>query len=129
MTGYLRNAPNIDELRGYLQDFVRFVPTAIYFNGQKISQGRLSDIVVRENFTEIRDGVQEWREGDLVMRGRLFEDRGHTLTATIEGLNIGGEEVNLVGHLRFENGPIDVLTRLQIMRDTDWKPDWGVGPA
>ena len=66
---------------------------------------------VRQNFTEIRDGVQEWREGDLVMRGRLFEDRGHTLTATIEGLNIGGEEVNLVGHLRFENGPIDVFKR------------------
>ena len=36
--GYLRKAPNVDELRRYLQDFVLFVPTAIYFNSQKVSQ-------------------------------------------------------------------------------------------
>lgn len=111
VTGYLREAPNVDELRRYLQDFVRFVPTAICFNGQKVSQGRLSDIGDRENFTEIRDGTQEWREGDLVITGRLFEDRGHSLVATIEGLSIGGEGVNIVGHLRFENGTIDVFKR------------------
>ena len=64
-------APNVDELRLYLQAFVRFVPTAIYFRGQKVSQGRLSDIGDRENFTEIREGRQEWHDGDLVIVGAL----------------------------------------------------------
>lgn len=111
VTGNLREEPNVDQLRRYLQDFVRFVPTAIHFNGLMVSQARLSDIVDRENFTEIREGTQEWRDGDLVIAGQLFEDRGHTLVATINGLSIGGEAVNIVGHIRFENGPIDVFKR------------------
>jgi molecular chaperone HtpG len=111
VTGHLRDAPNVDELRRYLQDFVRFVPTAIYFNQQNVSQGRLSDIGDRENLSEIHGGAQEWHDGDLVITGRLFEDRGHTLVATITGLSISGEAVNLVGHLRFENGPIDAFKR------------------
>lgn len=109
--GDLREAANIDELRRYLTDFVRFVPTPIYFNGQKVSQARFSDIEDRENLTEIGGGTQEWREGDLVIAGRFYEDRGHTLVAAIDGLSVGGEPVNLVGHIRFENGPIDVFKR------------------
>lgn len=109
--GHMRKAPNADELRRYVQDFVRFVPTAIYFNGQKISQGKFSDIENRENLTEIRVGNQEWHDGDMVVTGRLYEDRGHTIVASIDGLSIGGESVNLVGQLRFENGPIDVFKR------------------
>ena len=109
--GYMRNAPNSDDLRRYLQDFVRFVPTGIYFNNQRISQDKFSDIEARENFTEIRVGTQQWRAGEMVITGRLYEDRGHTLVASIDGLSIGGESVNLVGHIRFENGPIDVFKR------------------
>jgi len=109
--GDLREAANVDELRRYLTDFVRFVPTPIYFNGQKVSQARFSDIEDRENLTEIGGGTQEWREGDLVIAGRFYEDRGHTLVAVIDGLSVGGEPVNLVGHIRFENGPIDVFKR------------------
>jgi molecular chaperone HtpG len=111
VTGYMRKAPNLDELRRYLQDFVRFVPTRVYFNGQRISQGKFSDIDDRENFTEVCVGIQEWRDGDMVIKGRLYEDRGHTLVASIEALNLGGDAVNLVGYLRFENGPIDVFKR------------------
>ncbi len=109
--GYLREVPNNDELRRYLQDFVRFVPTAIYFNGQKVSQARFSDVEDRDNLTEISSGTQEWREGDLAITGRLFEDRGNTVVASIDGLSISGEHVNLIGHVRFENGPIDVFKR------------------
>jgi molecular chaperone HtpG len=109
--GYMSSAPNVDQLRRYLQDFVRFVPTALYFNGQKISQNTFSDIEDRENFKEIRPGTQEWHDGNMVISGRLYEDRGHTLVASIDGLTIGNESVNLVGHLRFENGPIDVFKR------------------
>ena len=111
VTGHLREAANVNELRRYLLDFVRFVPTAIYFNSEKVSQGRFSDIENRDNLTEISSGPQEWHEGDLVIAGRLYEDRGHALVASIEGLSIGKETVNLAGHLRFENGPIDVFKR------------------
>lgn len=109
--GHLRNEPNVEELRGYLQGFVRFVPTAIYFNGQKVSQTKFSDIEDRENLTEITNGVQKWRAGDLLINGQLYEDRGHTLVASIQSLSIGNDPVNLVGYIRFENGPIDVFKR------------------
>ena len=88
VAGYLREAANIDELRNYLRDFVRFVPTAIYFNGDKVSQRSLSDLEDRENLTEISGGLKEWQSGDLTITGRLYEDRGHALTASIEGLSI-----------------------------------------
>lgn len=35
VVGHLRQPPNVEELRRYLQDFVKFVPTAIYFNRQR----------------------------------------------------------------------------------------------
>lgn len=111
VTGYLRDAPNLDQLRRYLRDFVRYVPTAIYLNGEKLSQKTLSDLEGRENLTEVYNGLQEWKGGDLTIMGRLYEDRGHAVIASIEGLNIGGEAVNLNGHLRFENGPIDAFKR------------------
>lgn len=111
VTGHLRDEPNVDNLHRYLQDFVRYVPTAVYFNGQLVSKGKLSDIANRENFTEILIGTQEWDAGDLKITGRLFEDRGHALVAVIEGLSISGEPVKLMGHLRFENGQIDVFKR------------------
>ena len=111
VTGHLREPPDVEQLRGYLRDFVRFVPTAIYFNGQKVSQGRLSEIEDRENFSEVGAGAQEWQNGDLAISGRMFEDRGHALVAVIEGLGIDGESIGLTGHLRFENGLIDVFER------------------
>ena len=33
--GYLRQNANVEKLRSYLLDFVRYVPTAVYFNGRK----------------------------------------------------------------------------------------------
>ena len=90
---------------------MRFVPTAIYFNGQKVSQGRLLEIEDRENFFEVGAGAQVWQNGDLAISGRMFEDRGHALVAVIEGLGIGGDSIGLTGHLRFENGPIDAFKR------------------
>lgn len=109
--GHLRETVNVDQIHSYLHDYVRFVPTAVYFNGKKVPQVRFSDIEDRENLTEIDSGKKEWCEGDLTISGRLFEDRGHTLVVAIDGLGISGEAVNLVGYLRFENGPIDVFKR------------------
>lgn len=111
VVGHLRIAPKLDELRSYLQDFVKFVPTAIYFNSQKLSQSRFSAIEDREKLTQIGSETHEWQEGDLVITGRLFEDRGHTVMASIDGLSVGGQAVNLHGHIRFESGAIDVFKR------------------
>ena len=36
--GYLREAPNLDDLQDYLVEFARFVQVAVYFNGDRISQ-------------------------------------------------------------------------------------------
>ena len=108
--GHLRNTPNADELKGYLRDFVRFVPTLITFNDEKISQGQFSQVDDRDNLQEI-GGTLTWSEGDLAVTGRFFEDKGHTLIAAIEGMAIRDEPVGLSGQLRFENGPIDIFKR------------------
>ena len=109
--GHLRNVANVDELQSYLQDFVRFVSVPIYFNGRNISQESFSDIEERENLTELGEGTQEWYEGNLMITGRMFEDRGHTLVTVIESLRIGGQDIKLTGQIRFQNGQIDMFKR------------------
>lgn len=111
VVGHLRERPNLDELRRYLLDFVKYVPTGVYFNGQKLSQNTFSALEDRENLTQIGAGGQEWQAGDMLIAGRLYEDRGHTIVAAIDGLSVAGEAVSLVGHLRFEGGAIDVFKR------------------
>ena len=111
VVGSLREEANVEELRRYLTDFVRYVPTAVYFNRRMVSRGRLSDIAERENFSEISAKRQMWIADDLRITGQLFEDRGHTIVAVIDALSVGGEPVNIAGHLRFENGPIDVFKK------------------
>ena len=111
VVGELRAPANSDELRQYLRDFVRFVPTAVYFNGENISQDVFSNIEDQDNLTPITGGTQAWRDGDLAISGRLYEDRGHGLVAAIHGLTVAGEAIGLTGHVRFEAGIIDVLKR------------------
>lgn len=109
--GQLRSEPNVEEMRRYLRDFVRFVPIAVYFNGEKLSQAKFTDLDDKENLREISAGPQEWRNGDFVISGRLYEDRGHALVASITGLTIANEAVSLSGQVRFENGTVDVFKR------------------
>jgi molecular chaperone HtpG len=108
--GHMREAPNADELRTYLQDFVRFVPMKVTFNRDNISQRKFSDVDDRGNLSELGD-LQTWRDGDIAITGRLYEDRGHALIAAIERMTIGDEQIGLSGQLRFENGAIDVFKR------------------
>ena len=107
--GHLREDPNLDELQRYLVDFARFVPVAVYFNGQRISQARFSDAEERNNYTMVGDGKQEWQSGEIVITGQLFEDGGHTLIVSIDGMSIAGNSSNLTGLIRFENGPLGVF--------------------
>lgn len=111
VTGYLRETADAEELKSYLSDFVRFVPIAVYFNGENISQKAFYNVEDLEKLKRISDTKQEWCDGNVVLIGRLFEDKGHALVATIENLTIGGESVNLTGRVRFENGLIDVFKR------------------
>ena len=111
VVGQMRQVPNVDELKTYLKDFVRFVPTAIRFNGKNISQQNFASVDDRDNLTSIGGTVGPWHSGNLTVAGRLFEDLGHTLIAAVEGLDRDGEQIELEGQLRFENGPIDVFKR------------------
>ena len=109
VVGYLREDPNLDELQRYLEDFARFVPVAVYFNGQKISQTKFAIAEERENYSAVGDTKTEWQSGDIVITGQLFEDAGHTLIASIDGMSVDGTSTNLTGLLRFENGPLSVF--------------------
>ena len=109
--GELTSTPDIEGLKTYLKGFVRFVPIAIKFNGERISQQYFSEAKDQENLKAIGDDTAEWHSGEMTVVGRLWEDRGHTLVASIEELRRGGERVPLAGRLRFENGTIDVFKR------------------
>ena len=109
--GLLRQTPNIEDLKQYLKGFVRFVPIPIKFNGERISQQSFEDVDDRDNLKSIEGIPEFWGSGDIAITGRLYEDRGHTLVAAIEGLTLSGEQIKLMGQLRFENGRIDVFKR------------------
>lgn len=109
--GHLREPIDVAQIQSYIREFVKFVPTAVYFNGTKLHQAQFLDIDGRQNLTPIDGATKEWQEGDLRIAGRLFEDRGYTLVAEVNGLSIGNEALDLVGYLRFESGLIDVFKR------------------
>ena len=109
--GRLFKLPNVDDLKEYLRGFIRFVPIKILFNDEKISQQRFSDVEDRENLTQIGESVNEWDAGDIKLIGSLWEDRGHTLVAAIDGMMYRGDTIALTGMLRFENGPVDAFKR------------------
>ena len=111
VVGELSATPDAEELRAYLRSFVRFVPIYIEFNRQKISQQQFSEGEDQENLTAIGGGMGEWRRGDMVVEGRLWEDRGHTLVAAIEELRRGNDRVAVKGRLRFENGSLETFKR------------------
>ena len=107
--GQLREDSNLSELRRYLVDFVRFVPVAVYFNNERISQAQFSTAEDRENYKGISQGTQEWHHEELLISGRLFEDRRHSLIISLENLRISGDPIDLLGLIRFENGAISVF--------------------
>jgi hypothetical protein len=108
--GRLRKPPNVSELEEYLRDFVRFAEERVLFNGRLVSRtATASDPPDTYKVLSSPDGT--WEEGNLKIRGTLFQESGHTIVATVNALWIDGNEVRLFGKLRFENGPIDVFKR------------------
>jgi hypothetical protein len=53
---------------------------------KKLSQNTFSTLEDRENFTQSGTGVEECQAGDMLITGRLYEDRGHTIVAAIDWL-------------------------------------------
>ena len=109
--GEVKSPPNVEELRAYLRDFVRYVPIEVRFNGQCISRDRFEALEDQDNLVQIGESVRRWESGDAVVLGRLWEDRGHTLVASVEELVWGGTTTSMKGRLRFEAGPIDAFKR------------------
>ena len=109
--GELKKAPNVDELKTYLRDFVRYVPIDVRFNGECISRGRFEALDEQKNLAQIGGTVRRWQSSDAVVFGRLWEDRGHTLVASVEELVWRGTETSMKGRLRFESGLIDAFKR------------------
>ena len=111
VVGELKRSPNVEELKAYLRDFVRYVPIDIRFNGQCISLHRFEELDEQRNLVAIGTGVRRWKRGDMVVVGSLWEDRGHTLVASVEELVWQGTETAMKGRLRCEGGAIDVFKR------------------
>ena len=111
VVGELKEAPNVKELKAYLRDFVRYVPIDVRFNGECISRDRFQALDEQENLVQIGGAVRRWQGGDLVVLGRLWEDRGHTLVASVEELVWRGAGTAMKGRLRFEAGLIDAFKR------------------
>jgi molecular chaperone HtpG len=107
----LRQPGDVNQIREYLRDFVRYVPTGIFFNGEKLSQQKLSEIDDRENLTQLEGGITRWQDGDLSIAGRLFEDRKHALVVAIDAIELASESILCTGQVRFEHGTIDAFKR------------------
>ena len=109
--GYMKQAPNVDDIKIYLKSFVRFVPITITFNNENISEKRFENIDNQDNLTSIESAIGAWGTEDIGISAHFFEDGGHTLVAAIYELTYNNELINLTGQLRFEKGPIDVFKR------------------
>ena len=110
IVGHMKQPPNVDDLKTYLQSFVRYVPISVQFNGEEISRQAFTT-VARSNLTPLKNHPETWSSENITIVGSLFEDLGHTLVAAIEDLFYDGEQTNLTGQLRFENGSLDVFKR------------------
>ena len=110
--GHLKASPNVDELRAYISDFVKYAREHVYFDKILVSRNPFSVPVSAARDRKALDGgTQSWQHGNVVVSGRLYSSPGGVLTADIEGLRVSGESVLAAGWVRFENGSVDALKR------------------
>lgn len=110
--GELIEPADVEGLKAYLVDFVQYAEEPVYFNGQLISGSELAlSSAGEDRLSPITQEVQEWTQGNVLVRGRLLEGPGHVLYAELHGVEVGGDHARLEGWLRFENGAVDVLKR------------------
>ncbi|MEX2376145.1 MAG: ATP-binding protein [Dehalococcoidia bacterium] len=109
--GLLEVQPDVDELRSYLEDFVKFAEEHVYFDGVLLSRSERLTISANDGLTPVEIETEEFEHAGIGVRAHLFEDESHTLFASLNGLRAGNDEVRLRGSVRFENGSVDVLKR------------------
>ena len=103
--GMLRAPTEVDQLRQYIQDIVRFCREPIYFNGEQISgaQPNLGSLSKTSGLSHT------WSHNGLKVSGKLYETDAKTLATTLESLSLGGNHTRLSGMLRFEGSGISIL--------------------
>ena len=69
VVGDLKNPPNVGELRAYLQDFARYVPIDVRFNGECISRARFESLGEQDNLVQIGSAIRRWESGETVVSG------------------------------------------------------------
>ena len=102
--GILNTPADEDQLRQYIQEIVRYCREPIYFNDSLIS-GEQPDPQLQ------MDGPANsttWSHDGVAIKGKLYRIDEQTLGATLEGLQLAGDDVQLAGTLRFEGNGIDV---------------------
>ena len=105
--GILPTPAQLDELRQYAQEIVRFCREPIYFNDALISGNEISlgpdPKVSGSSLTSSHNGIN--------VTGTMYEASGGTLAANLEGLSTGIDQSYITGVLRFEGNGIDILRR------------------
>ena len=105
--GILSTPAQLDELRQYAREIVRFCREPIYFNGELISGDEISvgpdPKVSGSSLTSSHNGIN--------VTGTIYEASGGTLFANLEGLSTGIDHSYIAGALRFEGNGIEILRR------------------
>jgi hypothetical protein len=109
--GQLQKAANIEELRGYLTEFVRHAAEHVYFQDELVSRSANAGAFTRADLQAIEMPSGEFINGSVRVEAQFYEDSSGTVFATLDSLRIGNEDVRLDGWVRFEGAGVDVLKR------------------
>ena len=103
--GILRAPAQLDELRQYAREIVRFCREPIYFNDSLISGDKIS----LGSEQKVSNSSQTCSQNGINVTGTIYEASDKTLAVTLEGLSSGGVHSYISGGLRFEGSGIDIL--------------------
>lgn len=103
--GILQKPTDVNGLRQYVQDIVRFCHEPIYFNGDLLSGQRTETVPLLQTTSSL----QTWSHEDIEVAATIGEVPGKTLVSVLDGLSMGGIPSRLSGVLRYEGNGIDIL--------------------
>ena len=111
--GNFKENVNVDELKQYIQSFVRFASEKVTFNDVGvISQTNHFGPQSLEGLVAIDDAPKTWTSGDIKLTMQLYRTQNYaTVVAMITELQLSGEAVRFQALLRLENGTLDILKR------------------
>jgi len=119
----LLRLPNVDELRRFIQDCVRYANERVTFNGQVISQQKLSlRDVATGTLHQLTQGREDILTADAIdrvgrrtplqrVRCRWYEDNENSLYVELLGMTVDMKDARLSGYLRIRKGRIEVCRR------------------